>query len=110
MQPISVQPVPPSKTTSADSNKKRFAIASLILGIISLCMVWIPLANIAGMIGGLLGLAFGIIGLNSTGKPLAIAGIVLSVVSFALIFAGVMLFAPVIGNVFSKVNGTLVSP
>ena len=55
------------------TDRKGFAIASLVLGIISIPFVcW----GCIGLICGILGLVFGILGLKSTKRGLAIAGIV----------------------------------
>lgn len=75
-----------SHPTSTD--KKGFAIASLVLGVINMCSWLYPLA------GGLLaaaGIILGILGLKSSRKTLALVGIALSV----------------LGAIFTILNGLL---
>jgi hypothetical protein len=57
------------------------SIASLILGILSLCasgVIW------CGGVLGLVGLILGILGINTRGRTMAIAGIILSAVGIFL--------------------------
>ena len=76
-----------------------FAIAALVLGIISLFLGWIP---VFGQILCLLAIIFGIIPLfgNKSGKGMAIAGLVLGVV---MLIIGLIFFAA-LGSVFSDSN------
>ena len=62
-------------------DKKGFAIASLVLGILSLC------GSVTFLCGGLLsviGIVLGALGMNSKSKSMAIAGIVLSALGLIL--------------------------
>jgi len=108
----------PIQPTPADApmpvkDKKGLAIASLVLGIVSLCLAVVP---IVGLIVALVGLILGILGLKSSMKGMAIAGIVLSAIVLVLaiiavaVIGSLSLLGPVIGNVFSDINSSLVSP
>ena len=61
-------------------NRKGFAIASLVLGIlgIPLCCFFV------GFLPGLLGVIFGILGLKSSAKGMAIAGIICGAVAIVI--------------------------
>lgn len=116
---MSEQFAPVTPTPAPESGKKGMAIASLVIGIIGLCFPWIPYAGLLGIVGSIVGLVLGIKGLKTSGKGMAIAGIVLAVVSFLLwliaLFtvqgiAVLLLFGPAIGDVFSQINSSLVSP
>ncbi len=73
-----------------------FAVASLVLGILSLLMGWIPAV---GWIIIVLAIIFGIVGIVQTrekhvhGRAMAIAGIILAVVALIIIilFVGALL-------------------
>ena len=81
--------------SSTSSNSSGLGIASLILGILSLCgsgalFCAVPL----GLIGGVLG----VLGINTKGKSLAIAGIVLSAVGLLLAIVFRVVFRGIIYN------------
>ena len=72
----------PSSVPAATKNNNGFAMASLVLGIISLC------ASGAWWCGGpisVLGLVFGALGLRTTGRGMAIAGMILSAIGLVLL-------------------------
>jgi hypothetical protein len=74
-----MQPATPAPASSGGS--QGLGIASLVLGILSLCasgVIW------CGGILGLVGLILGILGINTKGKTMAIAGIILSAVGLVL--------------------------
>jgi hypothetical protein len=80
-------PAPPPSAPTGGGGKKGFAIASLVLGILSLC------AAITWFCGGpisIAGIILGILGLKSSSRKMAIAGIVLSVIGFILMIIGVI--------------------
>ena len=62
-------------------NKKYFAIASLVLGIIAVIGTFIA-ADATEYLFGFVGIICGILGIKSEKKNLAIAGIVLSALPF----------------------------
>lgn len=86
-----MQPAPTAP--AAAGGGQGLGIASLVLGILSLCasgVIW------CGGILGLVGLILGILGINTKGKSMAIAGIILSAVGLVLtiglrvIFRGIL--------------------
>lgn len=61
------------------------AIASLVLGIVSVLIVWIPIVGILGTLMALISLVLGILALRqSTGRGLAIGGLVCAGVSMVI--------------------------
>jgi hypothetical protein len=63
----------------------RFAISSLILGIVSVSLGWIPICGIVALAPAIIGIVLGGLGLKSLRhRTLAIAGIVLSVIGLVL--------------------------
>jgi len=85
-------PAPASSASTGGS--QGLAIASLILGILSLCgsgVIW------CGGVLGLVGLILGILGINTRGRTMAIAGVILSAVGLLLaivlrvVFRGILL-------------------
>ncbi|MGA2490734.1 MAG: DUF4190 domain-containing protein [Anaerolineales bacterium] len=75
------------------SDKKGFAIASLVLGILSLCgsaVFW------CGGLISIIGIVLGALGVNSKSKSIAIAGIILSALGlilaiiFRVVFRGIL--------------------
>lgn len=61
------------------------AIASLVLGIVSVLIVWIPIVGVLGSVMALIGLVLGILALRRDGgRGLAIGGIVCSGVSLVI--------------------------
>jgi uncharacterized membrane protein len=85
-------PAPVSAPTPA-GDRKGFAIASLVLGILSLCGS--PIFWCGGLIS-LIGIVLGALGMNSKSKSMAIAGIILSalglilVIIFRVVFRGIL--------------------
>lgn len=85
--------------------KKGFAVASMVIGICSVVVAWMPFMFFFGIIGLILSIVFGLIGLararkpDGEGKGLAIAGLVLAAVSLALVPVGVVLTGKVIDQV-----------
>ncbi len=87
-------PTPAPVSAPAPAGDRRgFAIASLVLGILSLCgsvSFW------CGGILGVVGIVLGALGMNSKGKGVAIAGIILSalglilVIIFRIVFRGIL--------------------
>ena len=69
------------------------AVASLVLGILSVLFVWIPIIGMIAWILAPLGLIFGLVALNKpAGKGMAIAGSICSGVGLLGCIGWVMLF------------------
>jgi hypothetical protein len=88
LQPIYApgQEIPADITAPQTKDRKGFAIAALILGILSIpcgCLAYVA------FLPGLLAVIFGILGLKSSRKGMAIAGIICGVVG--IVFGAVML-------------------
>ena len=76
MQQPEVQPEPQYQpVVPPQKDNKGFAIAALVLGILSLCAWLFP---ICGFPIGIAGVILGILGLKSSSRTLAIVGLVLS--------------------------------
>ena len=83
----------PVSTPAPASDRRGFAIASLVLGVLSLCgsaIFW------CGGLISVVGIVLGALGMNSKGKGMAIAGIVLSALGlilaiiFRVVFRGLL--------------------
>jgi hypothetical protein len=110
--PIEVPETSAPPKPSVSGNEQVMAIASIVMGVISLC---------AGLFVGLCAAPFSIIGLvlgylalrDPNQKNLAIIGMALSGLSFLIvcvlmfIAGGLMILGPAIGNVFSEINQSL---
>jgi hypothetical protein len=86
------------KSSSAASSQQKgpgLAIASLVLGILSLCGSGV---FVCGGILSLVGIVLGALGLNSRGRGMAIAGIILSVVGLLLAIVTRVIFRGVLFN------------
>ena len=73
--------------------KKGFAIASLVLGIVSVVLAWFYMVNIAAIITGAVGLVLAVLASKSykaigEKNGLATAGLVLSIIGLALSVIG----------------------
>lgn len=78
-QQTAEQPTQPQVSMQQDAqkkDKKGFAIASLVLGLVGLIAWFIP---IIGIIVGVLGIVFGALSVKSSKRGFAIAGIILSI-------------------------------
>ena len=103
--PMEVPTPPPPPVAAQGSGKKGFAIASLILGILSLCasLIWFcggPI-SVAGVI-------LGFLGLQSPSRKLAIAGLVLSAVGFLLMIIFIVI-GLVSGPVIQQLQNQIIS-
>ncbi len=74
---MQVQPTPPA----APPNRSGFAIASLVLGILSLCAWLLPLCGIP--FSGL-AILFGALSMGSSRRGMAIAGLILGIITLLL--------------------------
>jgi hypothetical protein len=92
---------------AASSGSKGLAIASLVLGILSLC------ASVGWFCGGpisIVGLVLGFLGRKSAGKSMATAGIILSAIGLVLtiVFLIVRLVSgPIMNGVFNQIQNQL---
>ena len=76
-----------SEPVDVNVQKKGLSTASMVLGIIAICLCFIPLLNYVSMILGVLSIIFGIIGIvKKTEKGKAIAGLVLGIISVIIVY------------------------
>jgi hypothetical protein len=118
---------PAPTPTFAPVKTNVLSIVSLvggILGILSLCTSLIPVAGFVcmglGALCAIVGLITGFIGLGQIkknaekGKGMAIAGLVMGGVTLlglvVMLIVSLLVTGPIIGNVFSDINSSLVSP
>lgn len=74
------------------------AIASLVLGIVSILIVWIPVVGILGTIMAIVGLVLGLMALRRPdGHGLAVGGVVCAGVSLVITAIYILLFVAAIG-------------
>jgi hypothetical protein len=78
--PAPVAPMP-APTPAAPGDRRGLAIASLVVGILSLCG---SASFICGGLFSVVGIVLGALGLNSKGKNMAIAGIILAGIGLVL--------------------------
>jgi uncharacterized membrane protein len=104
LPPVPAPAPAPFPAPAPVSNNKGLAIASLILGILSLC------ASVGWFCGGplsVVGLILGFLGRKSTGKGLATAGIILSAVGLVLtvifIILSVILRGSVLNSIYNQI-------
>lgn len=84
-----------SETASSGGDRQGFAITSLVLGIVSLLLLFIPLVGwVLGCVSAAVGIVFGILGRKSSKRTLSVTGLVLSVIAAALciIFMAIFCF------------------
>jgi len=85
------------------NNKSSLATASMVLGIIGVCMSFIPVLNMFSLILGLLAFIFGIIAVISRkGTRQAVVGLILGIISI-IIMVIVMRNLP---NIFNKIQNS----
>jgi len=106
----------PTPAINTVSQTNGIAVASMVVGIISLLFSWIPIIGLIGFIGGIVAIILGIIALKkAAGKGLSIAGIVTGAMSVLcslviafFIFAGIALIgsAVVEDSKNTTTNGT----
>ena len=96
-----VSPVAPAPAPA--SGKKGLATASLVLGIVDLCLIWIPFINYLGILASVVGLILGILGLKTPGKKMAVAGIVLAAIAIVMVIVNAFIIGPMIGNIFNNI-------
>jgi hypothetical protein len=79
------QPAPALAPSAPNRQGDNFAISSLVLGIVSVSLGWLPVCGIVALAPAIIGTVLGCLGLRSAQRrALAIAGIILSLVGLAL--------------------------
>jgi hypothetical protein len=103
----STPPLPGSQQPTFGSPRRRgMAVASFVIGLVSLLLGWVPVIAVLAAVGVVIALVFGIIGIRRAsaqggyGRGLAIAGVVLSVVAIPVCVVGFWLT----GTVFREVR------
>lgn len=91
---MSVNTLPPVVETPV-KDKSGLGIASLILGVLSLCGAWLPYVNYCLAVACLAGIVTGILGLSGSKKGLAIAGLILSILSICALAASIIFWTGV---------------
>ena len=90
--------------------KSGLAIAGLVLGIIGLCISWVPILNNLAIVPAILGAIFAIIALlgikkgKKSGKGLGIAGLVCSILAVIIIFASQAAYSAAIDKAAESLN------
>ena len=77
VQDVFPEPSPVAPPPAAAGNGSGYAIASLVIGILGLCLGYIPFC---GALFVIIGIILGVVGLKSSQRTLAIVGIVLNVI------------------------------
>jgi hypothetical protein len=78
-----------SSSPTSTSSGNGLSIASLVLGILTLCSAAgsiIRFASVCSGLFGIIGVVLGVLGLNTKGRSMAIAGIILSAAGLILLF------------------------
>ena len=84
--------------------KSGLSTASMVLGIIAICMCFIPFLNYISIILGVLSIIFGLIGIiKNVERGKAIAGFVLGIISVVIVYN--MYFA--FGKALKEVSNTI---
>jgi len=97
--------LPPVSAPAPSGDKKGLAIASLILGILSLC------GSVLWYYGGpisIVGIVLGFLGMKSSGKGMAIAGIILSAIGLLLLIVFVII-SLVSGPIIQQIQSQILS-
>lgn len=82
-----VQPIYVPYPVVVSDNGDSMALSSLIFGIISAAIGWIPLCGLVALLPAIIGIVFGGLGLKSQRRRgMAVAGILLSIIGIALAF------------------------
>lgn len=93
---------------NSDAEKYRgFSIASMVCGILSLILIWIPLLCI---ILGVLGIVFGVIckkNMPADARGMATAGFVCGIISISLLLVVTLCLVAVVGVAFTAIGGMI---
>lgn len=85
-------------------NSSGLSIAAMVLGIVGICLSWIPILNSISLILGILAIIFGLIGtVKKQSKGKAITGLVLGLISIYIIYS--MYWA--VGKAINEVSDTI---
>lgn len=85
-------------------NSSGLSTAAMVLGIVGICLSWIPILNYISLILGILAIIFGIIGIvKKQSKGKAITGLVLGLISIYILYS--MYWA--VGKAISEVSDTI---
>jgi hypothetical protein len=101
---------PPSPPPAPVRKGAGLAVASMVLGIITLLLCWVPIINNVAAVIALVGIGLGIPALlrarrgTHGGKGMAIAGLVTSIVGLVLVFATQALFVAAIDEAVEEVQ------
>lgn len=88
-----------TQTAPQPQPTNALAIASLVLGIVSILFVWIPIVGILGTLMAIIGLVLGLLALRRRGgRGLAIGGLVCAGAS--LLITALYVFSAVLGVIF----------
>jgi len=88
------------------NNSKGMAIASMVLGIVSLCFACVPYISLpCSIVGLILGLVS--IKKKSGGKEMAVAGVVTSIITIALLLLILLGTLGMVGSLFSELTDEL---
>lgn len=83
--------------------RSGFGVASLVLGIIGICISFIPIVNYLSFVLGLLALIFGIVSLiKKASKGMAIAGLILGVLAIIVAYNVHIFFSNVLEGVYEN--------
>lgn len=88
----------PSYPPPARSEGNGMGIASLVLGILSILLGWIPIIGMVSWILAPLGLIFGFIALRKTSKGLAIGGLITSGIGLLICIAWATVFGAILSE------------
>jgi hypothetical protein len=107
--PMSPDPVafatPPSYAQPDSQKKVGMAVASMVLGIFTILVFWIPVVGFVGIVTGLLAIVLGAVANGNVdkrpqefgGKGMALTGLVLGIVALAL----TVLFWLIVGSIIA---------
>jgi hypothetical protein len=98
----------PTESPSPETRQRgpAFAITSLVIGLVSLLLAFIPIVNNFAAVLALVGVVFGVIAWlgarkgKRAGKGMAIAGVILSVLAFAGVLASQAFYGKALDDVF----------
>lgn len=88
-----------TQTAPQQQRTNGLAVASLVLGIVSILLAWIPVVGLLGTPMAIIGLVLGLLALRQPGgRGLAIGGLVCAGVS--LLITALYVFSAVLGVIF----------
>ncbi len=92
-----------------ETNKKSsLSTAALVLGIIAICVSFIPFLNYLSIIMGILSVIFGLIGIiKKQGTGGAIAGLVLGIISIAITINSFRLISNSLNTIGDEINNAI---